>query len=151
MNYQYTIGLFANDTGYAMSLIQVDENQNYKVIREKYNLKKVSIKEITSNIELLKEYDAKSVYLNELPSLVSRIKNINAYYLELNVEDGIFIVNGLRNDEQLIIEDENLKYQLNKFDKEIINHRCYALFFGLQAFKYRVIKRRPVMSFSVGG
>ena len=142
---QCNLGLFADGDGYALSIVefkkQFIENDYcyvYTILDESYNSENVSKRAVVNAFNhLYQEYHPSSIFINNLPTLIDWIKCSRSLKIQdLNVTNGLFVINSLLQDEVLIFDDKLKLSFINELrklgeNKEITNHRVFALMLAL--------------------
>ena len=150
------LGLFADSNGYSITVVEINEAQSYCVVDEAYNIQKVSIIDIFKFLEEFRiKYKPDRLYMTNLPPITQKVSpELPITILELNIPTGVFFIKALQNDGLLEFEEklfDSLISDLNNFDPEIVNHRCYSLFLAVQESKFYELRRmHPIGSYSQG-
>ncbi len=151
-NIEYCMATYSDHRSFATVMLARTGNK-IQVVDEIHNPKNTSLKEIGESIKIFnKKYDVMEVTINPLPTLEKHLKNIvspitrgdytfvfSIRQLELDIENGIFAISALLNDDNFSISAElreSLRDEFDFDDVEKISHRVRAIILALTDFRH---------------
>ena len=155
---QIIISIYADYTTYSLVVLGTNKDRNKFWICDEIS-NKPSIIKIKDDIDnCFNQYKIRNIVSNQVliveiaDKFYKKLFDVNSYKREVrqkpklvdfDIKNIAFLANCLLNDEMIIFKEKlikrenNIIEQLKTFDIDIVNHKLFALFQGLEAFEPR--------------